>query len=152
MVTAILTSLTATVGMLIDNIIVGQSLGTDALGAMGIVGPISLIFSACGNICSSGGGAKAAQALGRGQTDRFCQIFTVNVLFVLVSGSLFTVFGMAFAPQIAVFLGAKGALLEPSIQYLYGYFLGTIPTIAVSAMMSFIRMVARRSSHCCVLQ
>lgn len=139
-VTAILTSLTATVGMLIDNIIVGQSLGTDALGAMGIVGPISLIFSACGNICSSGGGAKAAQALGRGQTDRFCQIFTVNVLFVLVSGSLFTVFGMAFAPQIAVFLGAKDALLEPSIQYLYGYFLGTIPTIAVSAMMSFIRM------------
>lgn len=139
-ITAILTSLTATVGMLIDNIIVGQSLGSDALGAMGIVGPISLIFSACGNICSNGGGAKAAQALGRGQRDRFCQIFTVNVLFVLISGFLFTVLGMVFAPQIAVFLGAKAALLEPSIQYLYGYFLGAIPTIAVSAMMSFIRM------------
>lgn len=48
-ITAILTSLTATVGMMIDNIVVGQSLGSDALGAMGIVGPISLIFSACGN-------------------------------------------------------------------------------------------------------
>ena len=139
-VTAILTSLTATAGMLIDNIIVGQSLGSDALGAMGIVAPISLIFSACGNICASGGGAKAAQALGRGQTDRFCQIFTVNVLFVLGTGSLFTVLGLAFAPQIAAFLGAKDTLLEPSVQYLYGYFLGAIPTIAVSAMMSFIRM------------
>ena len=139
-ITAILTSLTATAGMLIDNIIVGQSLGSEALGAMGIVGPISLIFSACGNICSSGGGAKAAQALGRGQKDRFCQIFTVNMLFVMVSGLLFTVLGMTFAPQIALFLGAKEVLLEPATQYLYGYFLGTVPTIAVSAMMSFIRM------------
>lgn len=126
--------------MLIDNIIIGQSLGSDALGAMGIVGPISLIFSACGNICSGGGGAKAAQALGRGQKDRFRQIFTVNMLFVLASGLSFTVLGMLFAPQIAVFLGAKEALLEPATQYLYGYFLGAVPTIAVSAMMSFIRM------------
>ena len=139
-ITAILTSLTATVGMMIDNIVVGQSLGSDALGAMGIVGPISLIFSACGNICSSGGGAKAAQALGRGQKERFCQIFTVNVLFVLFFGLLFTILGMIFAPQIAIFLGAKGALLEPATRYLYGYFLGAAPTIAVSAMMSFIRM------------
>ena len=44
-VVSILTSLTAIVGMLIDNIIVGQTLGSDALGAMGIVGPVSLIFS-----------------------------------------------------------------------------------------------------------
>ena len=139
-IVAILTSLTATVGMLIDNIIVGHSLGSEALGAMGIVGPISLIFSAVGNICSSGGGTKAAQALGRGQTDRFCRIFTVNVIFVLVAGFLVTVFGMFFAPQIAVILGAKEALLEPSIQYLYGYFLGAIPTIMLSAIMSFIRM------------
>ena len=135
-----MTSLTATVGMLIDNIIVGQTLGSNALGAMGIVGPISLIFSAFGNICSSGGGAKAAQALGRGQKERFCQIFTANVLFVLAVGVLLTVLGMTFAPQIAVLLGAKDALLEPSIQYLYGYFLGAVPTIMLSAMMSFIRM------------
>lgn len=139
-VVAIMTSLTATVGMLIDNIIVGHALGSEALGAMGIVGPISLIFSAVGNICSSGGGAKAAQALGRGQKDRLCQIFTVNVLFVLVVGILFTVLGVALAPQIATVLGAKEALWEPSTQYLSGYFLGAIPTIMLSAMMSFIRM------------
>ncbi|MBQ3079305.1 MAG: hypothetical protein IJC48_04795 [Clostridia bacterium] len=83
---------------MIDNIIVGQSLGADELGAMGIVGPISLIFSACGNICSSGG-AKAAQALGRGQRDRFCQIFTANMLFVVVSGTLFTAIEIAIAVQ-----------------------------------------------------
>ena len=60
---AILTSLTATVGILIDNIIVGQYLGSAALGAMGIVGPVTLVFSAIGNLCC-GGATRAAQALG----------------------------------------------------------------------------------------
>ena len=53
---SILSSLTATAGMLIDNVIVGRYLGSEALGAMGIIGPVSLVFSAIGNICSGGGG------------------------------------------------------------------------------------------------
>lgn len=137
---SIMTSLTATVGMLIDNVIVGHYLGSDALGAMGIVGPISLIFSALGNICSSGGGTRAAQALGRGEREKVNQIFSSNMLFVLIVGLFITVFGLIFTPQIASVLGASESLAEPSQQYLYGYFLGTIPTILVSAMMSFIRM------------
>ena len=54
---SILTALTATLGILIDNIVVGRFLGVAALGAMGVVGPISLIFSAFSNICSGGGAA-----------------------------------------------------------------------------------------------
>ena len=48
---SVLSALTATAGMLIDNIIVGQFLGAEALGAMGVISPISLIFSAFSNIC-----------------------------------------------------------------------------------------------------
>lgn len=139
-VVSILTSLTAIVGMLIDNIIVGQTLGSDALGAMGIVGPVSLIFSAVGNISASGGGAKAARALGRGEKEKFCEIFTTNVIFVVVTGLILTAAGLCFTPQIAKLLGAKGSLLEPATRYLYGYFPGAVPTIMVSAMMSFVRI------------
>lgn len=139
-IVSILTSITAMVGILIDNIIVGRYLGQEALGAMGIVGPVSLIFSAVGNICSGGGGARAAQALGRGESDKVCLVFTVNILFVLVIGGLITVLGMIFTPQIAVLLGAKGDLFEPSCRYLYGYFLGALPTIMLTAMMSFVKI------------
>lgn len=137
---SILSSLTATAGMLIDNILVGRYLGSEALGAMGIVGPVSLIFSAIGNICSGGGGARAAQALGRGDRDQYCLIFTTNTLFVLASGALLTLLGLLYAPDIAVLLGAKEGLLKPSTDYLYGFFLGTVPTILLSAMMGFVRM------------
>lgn len=137
---SILSSLTATAGMLIDNIIVGRYLGSEALGAMGIVGPVSLVFSAIGNICSGGGGARAAQALGRGDRDQFCLIFTTNIVFVLTAGALLTVLGMLYAPGIATILGAKDVLLVPTTDYLYGFFLGTVPTILLSAMMGFVRM------------
>lgn len=137
---SILSSLTATAGMLIDNILVGRYLGSEALGAMGIVGPVSLVFSAIGNICAGGGGARAAQALGRGDREQFCRIFTTNTLFVLAAGGILTVLGMLFAPGIAVLLGAKEGLLEPTTDYLYGFFLGAVPTILLSAMMTFVRM------------
>ncbi len=78
---SILSALTATAGMLIDNMIVGRYLGADALGAMGVVGPVSLLFSAFGNICSGGGTARASQALGRGDREQVCRIFTVTMLF-----------------------------------------------------------------------
>ena len=137
---SILSSLTATAGILIDNIIVGRYLGSAALGAMGIVGPVSLVFSAIGNICSGGGGARAARALGRGQRDQFCLIFTTNMLFVLAVGGIMTGLGMLCSTRIAMVLGAKDALLEPAVDYLRGYFLGTVPTILLSAMMCFVRI------------
>ena len=137
---AILTALTATLGMLIDNIIAGQFLGENALGAMGVVSPISLIFSAVSNICSGGGTAHAAQALGRGDRKSVANIFSSTMLFVLVSGAVLTIAGLMFAPQIAELLGAKDALLQPATEYLYGFFLGAIPTIATSALMGFVKI------------
>lgn len=139
-IVSILTALTATAGILVDNIIVGRFLGSDALGAMGIAGPIGLIFSAVGNICSGGGTARAAQALGKGDREQMCITFTTTILFALVAGVIITVFGLLFTPQIADFLGADGTLKAPTEQYLYGYFLSAIPTIIMTALMGFVRV------------
>ena len=137
---SILTALTATLGMLIDNIIVGRFLGTDALGAMGVVSPISLIFSSVSNICSGGGTAHAAQALGRGDRKSVANIFTSTMLFVFLAGAALTAVGLTFTPQIAVMLGAKDALVQPTVDYLRGFFLGAIPTIMTSALMGFVKI------------
>ena len=137
---SILTALTATLGILIDNIIVGRSLGVAALGAMGVVGPVSLILSAFSNICSGGGAARVSQAIGRGEREKVNNVFSVTMVFIFVSGGLLTVFGVLFAPQIAGLLGAHGELLEPTTEYLRGYFLGAIPTILTSALMGFVKI------------
>lgn len=137
---SILTALTATLGILIDNIIVGRFLGVEALGAMGVVGPISLIFSAFSNICSGGGAARVSQAIGRGEHEQVNNVFTVTMLFIALSGGLMTVLGVLFAPKFALLLGAHGDLFAPTTDYLRGFFLGAIPTILTSALMGFIKI------------
>lgn len=137
---SILTSLTATVGILIDNIIAGHLLGQDALGAMGIVSPISLIFSALGNIAASGGTAKAARALGKGDQEQVNRVFSTTVFFVLVTGFLLSLPGLLFPGQIAKALGAREALLPLSRDYIFGFFLGTIPTMMTTALMGFVKI------------
>lgn len=137
---SVLSSLAATAGFLVDNIIVGQVLGPVQLGAMGIIGPLSLIFSMFGIICSSGGATCAAQAIGRGDIAQLRSIFTVAMLYCLSAGALLTAVGLIFTPQIALLLGARDALYAPSVDYLRGYFLSAIPTITTSALLSFIKI------------
>ena len=95
---------------------------------------------AFGNICSGGGTARASQALGRGDKEQVCRIFTVTMLFAFLVGVVLTVAGLLFAPQIADILGAHGALKELTTQYLYGYFLGALPTLMMTALMGFFRI------------
>ncbi len=137
---SILSAIAATAGMLIDNIIAGQFLGQDALGAMGIVGPIGIVFSAVGNICSGGGTTLASQAVGRGDKEEVRNIFTVTLLFALISGLVITLPGLLFPRQLAVLLGAKDELLDLSADYIRGFFLGTIPTIMTTALMGFVKI------------
>ncbi len=137
---SIMTAIVATAGMMIDNVVVGQFLGTECLSAMGLVSPVSLVFSAVGNISSSGGATMAARELGRGNKEKVCSIFSVTMLYTLVTGGILTIGGWIFAPQIAVWLGAKGDVVRPTIDYLRGFFLGAIPTIMMPAVMGFVKM------------
>ncbi len=139
-VVSILSAMTATIGVLIDNIIVGHFLGEVALGAMGVVNPVTLIFSAFGNVCSGGGTARSAQAIGRGDTEQVRRIFTVTMILAAASGILLTIIGLLFTPEIASVLGAHGELEQPTIDFLSGYFLGATPTILMTALMGFVRV------------
>ena len=137
---SILAVLTATAGMLIDNIIVGQFLGTNALGAMGVVSPMGVIFSVIGSMFSSGGAAQAAQAVGRGDKEKLNRLFSVAILFAVLLSGIVMVIGMIFAPQIAAVLGGRDELAVPATEYLRGYFLGAIPTIVLPTLNSFAKI------------
>ena len=137
---SILTALTVTFGMLIDNIIIGRFFGTTAIGAVGIAVPIGLIFSMIGNISSSGGTARAAHALGQGDTEHLNRLFSVSILYTVVAGGILTVFGIIFTPQIAVFLGARDELIVPATEYIRGYFLGAVPIIMLPTLTGFVKV------------
>ncbi len=139
-VVSILSALIATVGMMIDNIVVGRYLGTDCLAAMGIVGPVSMILSAIGNISSSGGATMAARELGKGNKEKMRSVFTISMGYTIVTGAVMMLALFFFAPQIASLLGADGPLVDPTVAYLRGIAVGSIPTIMMPCFLGFVKL------------
>ena len=140
LIVSVLSLVSSTLGGLIDNVIVGQFLGSDALAAMGIVSPIMLLFLALGTLCASGGSILAAQALGRGDLDGVRNIFSAAVWFGILAGVGICVLGLVFTGPLATLLGAAGTLKDLCVSYLRGYMLGAIPVILFSSLMSFVQI------------
>ncbi len=130
----------ATLGTLVDNVIVGRFLGTEALGAMGIVSPVMFLFMALGVICASGGAILVSQALGQGDTERVRNVFSTAICFDVIAGIAVCVLGMIFLRPLAELLGARGALAELSVQYLKGFLFSAPAIVSLGVLMQFIQI------------
>lgn len=130
----------STIGALVDNVIVGRFMGTEALGAMGIVMPVNFLFMALGTLCASGGAIMLSQAIGQGDMDRVSSIFSVALIFDIISGLIICAVGIAFISPVASLLGAEGALVEPTVQYLRGFLFSAPAIISLGMLMQFIQI------------
>ena len=77
----ILATLTATLGMVIDGILIGSYLGVDAMASYGIAGPAFIVISAIGGIISSGEQTLCAREMGRGRMDEANAVFSLSTVF-----------------------------------------------------------------------
>ncbi len=136
----VLSMVSATLGGLIDNVIVGRFLGTEALGAMGIVSPVMFLFMALGVLCASGGAILVSQALGQGDTERVRNVFSTAICFDMLSGVVVCALGMIFIRPLAALLGARGALAELSVQYLRGFLFGAPAVITLGVLMQLVQI------------
>lgn len=137
MVISVLSVLAATLGILIDNVIAGKFLGQEALSTMSIVGSLSYVFSCVSNLCVIGGAIKAAQALGRGDKMAPSNYFSITLIFFALISLIVGSFGMLFPEQLAIMLGARNELIEPSVQFLRGYMWSIFPNLAMFSLNNF---------------
>lgn len=140
MMISVLSVLAATLGILIDNVIAGKLLGQEALSTMSIVGSLTYVFSSLSNLCVVGGAIKAAQALGRGEKDAPSNYFSITILFFAMISLLITGGGLLFPEMLAAILGARGDLVEPSIQFLRGYMWSIFPNLAMFSLNNFAKI------------
>ena len=107
LVVIIIASITGTIGMLVDGILIGRYLGSDALAAYGLISPAFLILHAVGGVFSSGMQALCAGYMGKGKLREANGVFTLTTVLTIGISVIFAA-GMAlFADPIAAFLGAK---------------------------------------------
>ncbi len=125
--------LVMSLNMLVDSIFVGNWIGANALGAVGVVLPISFFVAALGMAIGIGGSSIISRALGAGHNDRAKNTFGNMIgLTVIISISM-TVLGLLFANSLVPAFGGRGALFDPALTYYKIVFYG-IPVLALCMM------------------
>ncbi len=132
-----LSTLTVSLGSLVDGIVIGNTMHTGSIAAYGLVTPLNFAFAIIGSVLNSGSQNACAWALGRGDTEEARKTFSLTC----AAG-----FGVSVAVMLVVLLlsgpivRALGA--EPGTQLfadsqacLIGYALG-LPAITGTKLLS----------------
>ena len=120
----------------IDTIIVGNQLGTDALAAVGSAGSIIAVFVQLAMGLALGGSIVIAQYFGAGKTEKIWQCTTTSTIFCGVVALVSTVLIWVTAEPLLELVNTPTEIMDLGIVYLRYYFLGCIPTFVYNALNS----------------
>ena len=138
---SILITLSATLGMMIDNVIAGNLLGSGAVAAIGMSLSVFMLFSGCAGILETGAVALCARALGNRDADRVNVLFSASLAAALAVGAALSAGGVAGADALATMLGAaSGELHADTAAYLSGICSGAFAIVLLQLLMGFTRL------------
>ena len=136
----ILSSLSATIGSLVDGVIIGQYLGVDSMAAFGIIAPLLTAFSLTGTLVSAGARNRFSRFVGEGKLAEAQGVFSMSVVLTVGSAAVWMIVMLAFATPITMALGTTGnaaSLLRKSRHYLIGISIGLPAMNAMKILTSY---------------
>lgn len=110
----------------------------DALAALGIVLPITLIIQAFSNFVGLGGSPRASMMMGKGDMKEANKIFNTSFLLLFLLGILISVVTYLFAKDIVVLFGCPDSAVEFATSYLKIYSLGSLFVLLSQGLNPFI--------------
>lgn len=124
----VLSVLSGSINILVDGILVGQKLGTNALAAINFCLPVYLVLCIAGSFIVSGTAIRASDAIGKNRSGKAQRLYGMSIFWCTAASVFLTVWGLAFlkplsrllcfdeniAPLVAEYLGvtAAGALFK----------------------------------------
>lgn len=112
--------------------------GMDALAALGIVLPITLIIQAFANLIGLGGSPRAGIRMGEGDVKEADGIFNNAFSLLLIIGLAIGLLTFIFGRQIVILFGCPDTSVEFAVSYLKIYSLGTIFVMLAQGLNPFI--------------
>lgn len=111
----------------VDAVVVGQHLGSNALGAVGgSTGVLVNLFVGVFIGISSGASVVLSHAVGARDTRKIHETIHTSMWFALVASVVITVVGYIFAPQMLRLVNVPSGMFDYALTYLRIYFLGTV--------------------------
>lgn len=103
---------------MVDSIIVGKFVGSNALGAVGAVGNLNfLFFSLCLGL-ASGIGILISQFFGAGKDDYVKKIIANSVYIITISGAIMSIISCIFARPILHLMNTPAENMEDAVIYM----------------------------------
>lgn len=122
--------------IIVDGIFVGQGIGSDALAAVNIVAPLSMLMAGVGLMLGTGGSVLASINLSRGK-ERLANInITQSFVAVTILSLIITATILLLPGQAATLLGANEELLKPATEYLF-WFTTALPFMVSTIVLPF---------------
>jgi len=137
---SIIATIAATLGMLIDGIVISNFLGSESMAAFGLAGPVFAVFTAISGVFSNGSVSTCAKYLGQDDTKKLNITFTAIILFAAFVSLIIMGTCLLFPDKLALIFGAKGALLPLTSDYIKGLGMGSIPIILSTIVISYARI------------
>lgn len=124
---------------IIDGAFVGRGAGPNALGAVNIALPYTMVAAALYILASIGGVAGFAVHIGRGESDKANRVFTHSMIMLFTATVALTVIGTCFTEPVCRFLGANDTYISDACDYLFWYSAFIIPSGIAYALQAFCR-------------
>ena len=101
----------------VDGFFVSNYVGKTPFAALNFIMPFIMVLGGTGFMLGTGGSALVAKEMGCGHTERANRIFTMMIAFVVVTGLILTVLGVAFIRPIARLMGASESIMADCVLY-----------------------------------
>ncbi len=120
----------------VDTLIVGKYLGTDALAAVGSAGSITAVFVQLASGLALGGSVVLAQYFGGGKNDQIWLCAQTSTIFMGALGAVLTVLMMFLTELVLILVNTPENVIDLCAVYLRWYLVGCIPIFIYNALNS----------------
>ena len=133
---SVLMAASISLSLIVDSIIVSNILGEDALGAINLIIPITLCFTAVSGMFGIGSASCISMFKGKLDPLRADKCLSLSCLAWLLCSAVGVLLGLFCTPQISAFLSGDSGLEELVARYLRVYLLGSPLSRSFSLILS----------------
>ena len=140
-----LSTLTVSLCLLIDNIVIGRFLGVKALAAYGMANPVLLILAAVASMLSAGVQVSCSKSLGRGLQEECNEAYSSSIGITALISIPFMILVFFLRDPIATMLGAGAdpELFADTSQYIAGFIIGAPASMAALILVPFLQIAGQ---------
>lgn len=121
---AVLTAAASQLAHTADSMIVGHTVGADAVSAINLVLPLVEVLNCMGFLICFGANAMCAQAIGSGNKEKTAKTFTSVIISVLTLGLFVSLLMSLFSPAIVDYISDEPRLDDMAVDYIRTYSMG----------------------------